>query len=196
MPPDRLSELLRQADADVGTPRPPADLASCVVRRDQARRRRLQFAQNVAAVLVMAVTLSVMLKTFDRLRTAAHPGPTTRALAEGRDRAAESGHEWADADMRLALARRVAEIQRRDERMAVLQAELRRPDPRQVVRQEVDLTATVLVQQADHLYRDLGLKDSAAEDYRQVVRLFPDTAPAAVARERLKQIDSESKGDS
>ena len=196
MSPDRLSELLRQADAEVGKSPPLADLVGHVVRRHQGRRRRLQLAQSAAAILVMAVTLSVMLKTFDRMRTAAQSGAATRALVEGRDRAAESGHEWADADVRLALARRVAEIQRRDERMAVLQAELRRPDPRQVVRQEVDLAATVLVQQADHLYRDLGLKKPAAENYRQVVRLFPDTAPAAVARERLKQLDSESKGDS
>lgn len=196
MPADRLDELLREADAEVG---PPAalrhDLAARVLGLHQRRARTAERVRNVAAVLVVIVGASVMIDTLGRLER----WPKATSVAVTTQPATDWEAEWArlrdEADSCAAVARRMADIQQQQKRMAELQARLRRPDPRQVVRREVDLTATVLVQQADHMYRDLGLPRPAAENYRQVVRLFPDTAPAAVARQRLKEMET-TEGDS
>lgn len=196
MPADRLDELLRAADAEIGPPAAlPRGLAARVLRLHRRRARTAELARNVAAVLVVTIGASVIIGTLDRLD--GRPRPTSMALPPqpATDWEAELAQLRDQANSRAAIARRVAQIERQQERMAALQARLREPDPRQVVRREVDLTATVLVQQADHMYHDLGLPKPAAENYRQVVRLFPNTASAGVARQRLKEMET-VKGDS
>jgi len=54
--------------------------------------------------------------------------------------------------------------------------------------QEVFLAALILVSRADRMARDPGLRASAMESYRRVIRLFPQTIWSQVAREKLTEI--------
>jgi hypothetical protein len=182
MPVGRLQELLRRADADAGpVPRTPSDLPGRVLARARRSWERAALVGNVAAAILLAVGVTIVLRA-----TAPSPsGIVTVADVAGLQR---------EADSRLAIARRTVELCARDERLAALRAEADRPDPVQRAQQEVDQTAFTLLQQGDHLYHDLGLKQPAADSYRRTVRLFPETRWAGLAEQRLKEMATE-KGD-
>jgi hypothetical protein len=188
MPVDRLQELLRRADADAGpVPRLPAGLA----RRVMSRARRAQERTALAGSVVAALLLAIGVMTF--LRTTAPSGFGSGEAVERRLTADVAGLQR-EADSRATVARRFAELRTRDERLAALQAEAARPDAVQRAEQEVDQTAFVLLQQGDHLYRDLGLKEPAADSYRRTAQLFPETRWAGLARQRLTEMETD-KGD-
>ncbi len=87
----------------------------------------------------------------------------------------------------------VAELlrnEREHERLMQLEMELASiPDPLVEMAFEDDKTAFVMVYQADRLYRELNLRDSAVETYNRVIELFGETRWAQVARERLSEIE-------
>jgi outer membrane protein assembly factor BamD (BamD/ComL family) len=84
----------------------------------------------------------------------------------------------------------VLEDERRQSRLEELEAQLASiPDPLEEIRKQVDKTAFILVYQADRLYRELNETESAVETYNRVIRLFPRNQWAAVARERLSEIE-------
>jgi hypothetical protein len=188
MPLDPLQELLRRADADAGpVPRLRADLPGRVMSRARRAQERTALAGSVAAALLLAIGVMTFLRT---------TAPSEPAAVEAVERrlTADVAALQREADSRATIARRFAELRERDERLAALQAEATRPDPVQRAQQEVDQTAFVLLQQGDHLYRDLGLKERAADSYRRTARLFPETRWAGLARQRLEEMETD-KGD-
>ena len=68
------------------------------------------------------------------------------------------------------------------ERARALQAKV---DPIVRIDRQIEQAAFVIVAQADRKVRRWNLTDSAADDYRRVVELFPKTHWAAIARQRL-----------
>jgi hypothetical protein len=92
-----------------------------------------------------------------------------RAEAEGRERIVATMLK-AEGRARGALGRTVA-------------------DPVERIRAQQDLAALALVRQADRFYRELDRKESAAAKYEQVMALFPESSWAAVARQRLMEIN-------
>jgi len=108
----------------------------------------------------------------------------------------------AQAEVAMNLIQEVLEEERRQSRLDELEAQLANiPDPLEEMQKQVDKTAYILVYQADRLYRELNQTDSAVENYRRVIELFPENRWAKVARKRLSEIKSEksnktdSKGD-
>lgn len=71
-----------------------------------------------------------------------------------------------------------------------------RPPLDPVLRAEthVGQAASILIAQGDRLREQHGLFEPAAERYRRVIRAFPDTYWAAVARDRLERMQH-AKGD-
>jgi TolA-binding protein len=62
-------------------------------------------------------------------------------------------------------------------------------DPLVEVKEQLDKAAFIIVYQADRKYNELDLKESAIADYRQVIKLYPQTMWAGKAQERLNGID-------
>ena len=52
-----------------------------------------------------------------------------------------------------------------------------------------------MLYQADLLYKQLNLKDSAAEAYQRVIELFPDNRWAETAKQRLKEMEEQPKSN-
>ena len=65
---------------------------------------------------------------------------------------------------------------------------LARPDAVEELAWRRDRTARILVDRGDNLLHQPGGKPAAAETYKNVVDLFPDTPEASVARDRLGRI--------
>lgn len=188
MPVDQLQDLLRRADAEAGPPpRLPSDLPARVLSRARRAQERTGLAGSVAAALLLAIGVATFLR-------ATAPSEPAAVEAVERRLTADVAALEREADSRATVARRFAELRTRDERLAALQAAAARPDPVQRAEQEVDQTAFVLLQQGDHLYRDLGLKEPAADSYRRTARLFPQTRWAGLANERLTEMETD-KGD-
>ena len=104
----------------------------------------------------------------------------------------------ASADQTLALVEKVLEKQEQQQRLNELRAKLASiKDPLEEVQEQVDRTAFILIYQADRMYNELDLKDSAVERYERLIELFPENRWASVARERLENIHSKKikKGD-
>jgi hypothetical protein len=183
---DTLESLLEQADQAAGPPpKMPQDLPQHVLRLS-ARRSTLRAANwgSVASAVVLAFGVVALVRG-----TRTGPGldrpDSGRQIAVHEEPAASVVGLQLEADSRLAVARRTRVLCERAARLAAAEAEAARPDPLLRVRAEVAQAARSLVQQGDHLHRELGLREPAADSYRQVLRLFPQTPSAALARQRL-----------
>ena len=84
----------------------------------------------------------------------------------------------------LVVARLLAS-QKQRRGLARSKAVQARPDPIERMESQIDRAAFVIVAQADRKARRWNLTDSAANDYRRVIELFPSTRWADVARQRL-----------
>ena len=149
-----------------------------------------------AAVLLIGVGLGSIC-----LRTARTPPPPQEqqriATVEAQLRQLQ-----AQTDAVLKLVHEVLEKDRQEGQLAALEAELASiPDPAEEIGQQVDKTAFVMLYQADRLYKELRQTESAVEAYKEIIQLFPENRWAAVARERLSQIQkhrinrSKTKGE-
>lgn len=181
---DPLERLLRETDADVGpAPRMPDDLVAWVLRRSRVRARRRVAVRSAAAMIVLAAGASTVL--WQR----GVPPTVAKIPANPAHLAAQAGQLEAEADWRLVVVRRTSEIQDQQARIAELNRQAAQPDPVLAANREVERAAGTLFQQGDVLYRELGLRARAADSYREVLRLFPTSACAALARERLTELN-------
>ena len=193
---DPLRRILQQADAIAGDPPEMADDLAGRVRLLALRRRRVSFGLSAAAAIVLAVGMTLM---WSQTPSPSHPGVGPPVVQRGQEGAnaesirAEIERLGRQADHRLALARRTQEILEQMKRAEAREQEHAYPDAVANALREVDKAAFVLVSQADRMCRELDLCKSAAVKYRRVVKLFPDTPWAAVARQRLEEI--KRKGD-
>lgn|GEM_PF-6727550 len=195
---DRLGELLRRADAEAGAADAlPADLPARVLRLAAThRRRRVVFCAATAMALATAMTIAIH-------RTHV-PTPPSRPLL-GRNTVVRSApaenlqreivHLQVQADLHLAVARRLIALREHQHRLAQLAPAAQQPDPVRQAAAQADRAAIVLIQQGDHLCVDLGLPAAAAESYRCALRAFAETPWAAVAQQRLHAI-VHCRGDS
>lgn len=56
----------------------------------------------------------------------------------------------------------------------------------------IDKSAFALLYEADRLYNQLNMEDSAVETYKLLIKLFPDNKWSTVAKERLESIDKKN----
>ena len=191
---DEIKTLLQKADETAGGPAF-ARVNLSAIRRRANRRRFVNIAGPVAAAAVLVAALSIWGLTLK----------TARATRE-RQRIASLENQvkqlQARADAAMSLIREVLEQERRQQRLDELEAQLASiPDPLEEMRKQVDKTAFMLVYQADRLYNQLNQTDSAVDNYKRVIKLFPENRWARVARQRLEEIESKkshktnSKGD-
>ena len=194
---DPIRRLLREADAAAGPPpKPPGDLAHRV-RQRAARRQRMRFGLSAAAAVVLAAGITAL---WTQAPSPSWPGQAPQIVTQEPQRLdveatrREIERLRREADTRLAVAQRTHDLLRQYERARAARQQAPVANPIVDARREVEKAACILVYQANRMCREMDLCDSAVVKYQRVVELFPETAAAAMARERLDEIKHE-KGD-
>ncbi len=179
---DRLTQLIQQADKDLGPPvHGTVDVSK--IRRQMQRRKRLRVFNSIAAVMIVGLTLVLL------TRPPSIPSEPSVALAQI---GMQTEVLYAMIHRRCEAEQKNDLLRRRYERVAQLEAGLAAvPDPLQQVRAEVDKAARTMVTSADRMSLEPGLRRQAVRDYERVIRLFPDNTWAQVARNRLARMKDE-----
>jgi tetratricopeptide (TPR) repeat protein len=178
-------ELIRQlfAKADEAAGEPVFRRMTTPDIRRRVRRRRLvrvAVPTSLAAVLAVAAAVSVL------WMPAKGPQVRPQRIASLEEQVKQL---QARTDATLKLVQEVLDQDRQQRRLAALEAELASiPDPVREIDRQVDQAAFILVYQADKLYKELNQTESAVAAYQEVIQLFPTNRWAAVARQRLSQI--------
>lgn len=180
---DILRNLLIDADAMMPAPQTHGRLAERV--RQRASQRRIG---KVAACLLGAIGVSIAMHMH---RTDRHvPGP---ALAKLETKPID---ELTRLNNEAAIHERVVEQLLAVEAQTVSQRKLENSLALSrfvsTVPIERETAAAILVAGGDQLLHTPQGKQAACDQYRSVLRLFPDTHTAKQASERLKQIDSQT----
>ncbi|HUT31812.1 MAG TPA: hypothetical protein VMX13_18640 [Sedimentisphaerales bacterium] len=179
---DKIENLLRTADQTAGPVKTlSADLAA-IVRRRARRRRTIRIAAPIAAVVAALAAVGVWHLAAG---TAETPQDQTRLVSIE----VQLAQLEARTDATLKLIQEVLEKERRQRKLAKLQAELASiGDPLEEVKKQIEKTAFILVYQADRMYQQRNQKQSALATYNRVIELFPQTRSAQTAKQRLAEI--------
>ena len=182
-----LEQLLREADAAAP---PPAeridDLGASVRTRAHRRRRNIRFASGATAAMILLLLLLYRTRPPDAGVVANRPAPASSPVDAARQMAllaAEAERRTAHVEKLLAAERRAIQPRRKSG-----------SDPVLALRREQDRAAYLLIYEAERLARMSNEKARAAEEYRRVLSLFPETHWASVARERLAEMGGASQG--
>jgi tetratricopeptide (TPR) repeat protein len=185
---NEIRKLLQQTDKRAGGPAL-VHVNLSAIRRQANRKKRMILFAPLATAAVLMVAMGILALRFR------NTGPTEEqkkiALLESQVRQLQ-----ARTDAAFNFVQQVLEEERRQSRLDKLEAQLASiPDPLEEVQKQVDKTAFILVYQADRLYRELNQTDSAVENYKRVIELFPDNRWAKVARQRLSEIKNEKSNN-
>jgi hypothetical protein len=129
------------------------------------------------------------------IETARQPEATKTTVVSGESEPDELVRLRAEIAQLRAEVRALAEASRQAVAMQEQQAPKMEPhsvsdvfDEVAEVQQQIENTAFIIVNQADRMYRELGLVEAAVDAYRRAVDLFPRTRSADAARKRLAEI--------
>jgi hypothetical protein len=194
---DRIKNLLKEADRMAAGPGPvPANLAH-VVRRRAHRTRVANITTPIAAAAVVLIAVGIW-----QLSGKVDEGASVPLVAQERTVVSQADIQQlvARTDALVEFVHEVLEQERSRQRLAELEMKLASiPDPLYEIQKGIDKTAFILLYQADRMYRELDLKDSAVEAYNRVIELFPENRWAETARQRLSEIENKKdklgKGD-
>lgn len=205
---DESLEALLESAGRSAVP-PPGDRPELakVVRRLYARRRRRRAAAGLGVGMVL---LGGVLSAVFWPGSAIHNGDATIAELPGpppgppsapqppsaqdvRQLRAEIAALGAEATRRHRLVRETVRRQRLHDKVYEILTAAEGPDPLEMAHVQLEKTAFLLVDHARRQAVSAGT-EAAAEQYRRVVRLFPDTRAAETAREKLRQLPTD-KGD-
>jgi tetratricopeptide (TPR) repeat protein len=193
---DKLKKLLQQADRMAGLPRPVSANLSAIVRH-RAHKRHLLISVTAplaaaAVILIAAGIWNLTIKTDKNTQDQEKIALLQRQLEQLQAR----------TDTAINLMQKMLVADQKQRSLNELEAQLASiPDPLDEIQRQVDETASILVYQADRLYRELNRKDSAVETYHRVIELSPNSRWAQKARQRLLEIESrkfnkkDSKGE-
>jgi len=170
---DPIREILKQTDLAMPAPSAGQNVAERVRRR--ARNQRLIGA---VAAGVMVVAFGILSVTAMRDR----PHPVVQAVLPAKD-----DLRWIEADAKYHQM--VADLLEKHERQTVRPANSDADEYLWQLSQQGNRAALILVRSADRIYRESHDWPAAEASYRQAIRLFPDSPAAAVAEQRLRNID-------
>ncbi len=193
---DKIKNLLQEADRMAGLPRPVSANLSAIVRRRAHRRHLLvSLTAPLAAAAVILIAAGVWNLA---IRTSEQKKDQEKIVSLG----IQLEQLQAKTDAAINLIQEVLVEEQKQHSLDELEAQLASiTDPLEEIQKQVDITAFILIYQADRLYRELNRTDSAVETYNRIIELFPKNRWAQVARQRLSEIDSrkfnkiDSKGE-
>ena len=174
---DAIAGLLTAADGSVPPPQVRAGLAERVRGRAMRRRRHRRWAAGSATALLVAIGAVAVFR----------PGRSHEMRTiDTTQLAAEIEQAQLEAADRFAVARRVIALERSRQQAAASTVAAATP----VLFSDRAQAAVTLVSQADRLRERLDRPDDALAAYRRAAELFPDTPSAAVARQRIRQLEA------
>jgi hypothetical protein len=172
---DDLRKLLRTADAGAETPLVDGGELAARVRRADLRRRRLARIMLAATPIVLAG--AVIGWAIVPLEKQVRPDPGVELAQIERLRVQAEFHERQAREL-------IARVERERGLTSTPDA-AQQADPLDEVREQVDVVAYQMILRADGLQAGMMASREAIELYRKVLRLFPKTYSAQVARDRL-----------
>jgi hypothetical protein len=182
---DPLEKLLRAAD-ETATPQPPPDLSDRVRRRfarQQAQARALRRSVVAAVVLIAAV---IAVRGLVGLRNPGQPTIDPQGIARLRSEADDFAARADSLQRRLDRVRGgIARQDLRDEARR-LAGVVREADAGQAA---VDRAASIAVTEGDFSWEVRRDRADAQAAYERAMRSFPDSQWAAVARDRIEQLN-------
>jgi hypothetical protein len=181
---DKLKTILQDADRNAGPPAPLSSNLTAVVRRRLKRRRLRITVISAAAVILIAAGVCISL-----LMVKSNQNEQKRiAMLE-----AEVQRLQASTDATLRLVNELMETERRQKRLTELRDQLASiPDPMETMQMEIEGAASVLLYEADKMYRLPEQEKVALAKYNRLIKLFPDTHSAKTAKARLAEIEIQS----
>ena len=111
-----------------------------------------------------------------------HPQPVVQAVMPAKD-----DLRWIEADAKYHQM--VADLLEKHERETVRPVDTKADEYLRQLSQQGNRAALILVRSADRIYQESHDRAAAQASYRQAIRLFPDSPAAAVAQQRLRNID-------
>jgi hypothetical protein len=186
---DPLGKLLRDVDAAEPLRLGADDLVARVRRR--ARRGRAARSLVAAALLVVIGGAWFWHASSpaapSKVRMLARSPTTTNTMMTAPVDVAELQRELARLNAEAELHERTALLILAKEQAAVAPV-VTAPDASQTLTAQLERSALTLVNRGDSLLHDPGAKTEAAESFKRVLELFPQSQAAALARDRLNQI--------
>ncbi len=190
-----LGNLLRQADEGFTPELPAARETARRVRELDRRRRQRERRLAAGAVLVVLVATGLTAWSWNESRRetaqpiAAQMAEVPSAATDGTDTTPDDLEMLAaEAESHLRLARRMMADREQEEIERRVMRDLAQPDPIDEVRERLDVVAFRMVSEADRLLAAMQPAEEAIAIYREVIRLFPETSSAHIARERLSAL--------
>jgi hypothetical protein len=165
---DPIGQILKQADSAMTALAVRPDLAGRVRRRAVRRRQRQTIAACVVFVAVGVLSVITM-------RDRPHAAPAKVDLRS------------LEADAKYHQM--VADLLEKHERETVRPANSDADEYLWQLSQQGNRAALILVRSADRIYQECHDRPAAEASYRQAIRLFPDSPAAAMAQQRLRNID-------
>jgi len=188
---ERLKELLCQADEAAGAAPEPGEGLAKRVRRLAWRRRmfRLTLPAVAAAILMMGFGLAIWMSSNTNVTPPPKEGSGTFVNADETERIKlELAQLQQEADTQREIINMLLEKQRREAELVSLEAELAAMgDPLDEIHRQVEQAAFNFFELAGKKYEEMNLKDSAIADYQMIIKLYPQTRWARLAREKLKE---------
>jgi hypothetical protein len=183
---DDIDELLHGADAQTRLRLlTPAEMARRVWLAERRGRQRRAAVGSAVVLLLMSTAVSLY------IRRAEVAQPVTVAADvnfEGRrDLNSELAELKEEADMHARLARRMIE-DREKESATTLRRRVGLADPIDDVRERVEIVAYRMIYDAEQLEAAQRPPTEMIVIYRDVIRLFPHTRSAELARQRLASL--------
>lgn len=180
---NRIEEILREADATAGPPQF-GPVNSAIIARRVRRRRVIVIGVPAAAAAVLLIGLAIW-----RIGPSTLEPQPQEQQQQITSLAKQIEQLQAQTDATLQLVQDVLAREKQDKNLADLEAELASiRDPIEEMKRQADKTAFTLVYQADRLYKELNLTESAVQTYETVIQLYPENRWADVARQRLAEI--------
>ncbi len=187
---DKIKKLLQDADRIAPALPCVSSALAAAVRRRQRYRRIIKISTAAAAFILIGAGLWALMIPLIGDNT-----PDRQKIAQLQT---EVDQLRAKTDAMLKYVREVIESERRQTRLARLEAQLAAiGDPLVEIQENIDKTAFTLVYEADRMYTELNLKDFAVDAYQRVIELYPENRWADLARKRLLEIKKPKtkKGD-
>ena len=180
----RLAQLLRDADGGDSTPLRLRDVSGIAMTARSIRLRRQQRARLISAtlsVLFVIGSVTAMIGWRNISSTRVKVSNPSVALREQVDRLD------GEADQRMGAIQAVARSTKSQlSKTGKTKTPVRSRDVSMELGVQRERAAAIILQAADQL-RDAGRSDFANDRYHDLITLFPDTAAAQLAGQRIEQ---------
>lgn len=180
---ERIKSLLQQADRMAGPPEPVSIDLQSITHRHVHRRRKVVACLSIAAAIIFIAGAWQWTARVGRINEQKRIATMETDLQLLR----------AQTSATLKVVNELLERQRQQQRIAELRAKLAAiDDPLEKVNEQIETTAFIIVYYADKKWQRPSQRAAAIEDYKSVLRLFPDTRSAEKAKQRLREIQENS----